>query len=181
MKIVGLGGSLREKSRSRAALREALRLAAEQGAQTELLDVRELNLPMFLPDAALEAYPPEHQPSIARFLNACRSADAMIWASPTYHGTVSGAVKNAIDYVELMDDDDPPYLAGRAVGLITINDSTTWAALRDSVHELRAWLAPTSITLTKTDFTPEMTLKDERIRRRIARMVGELMEFVGRA
>jgi FMN reductase len=181
MKIVGLGGSLREASRSRAALAEALRLAAEQGAQTELLDVRELNLPMYLPDAALEAYPPEHQPSIARFLSACRSAEAMIWASPTYHGTVSGVVKNAIDFVELMGEDDPPYLTGRAVGLISINDTTTWAALRDSAHELRAWLAPTSLTLTKADFTPEMTLKDEHTRRRMARMVAELMEFVGRA
>lgn len=177
MKIVGLGGSLRAKSYTLAALAEALRLAAEQGAQTELLDVRALNLPMFLPDEPLEAYPAEHQPNIAGFIAACRSAQAMVWASPTYHGTVSGAVKNAIDFVELMGEDDPPYLTGRAVGLISINDTSTWAALRDSVHELRAWLAPTCLSLTKADFTPEMMLKDERVRRRMARMVAELMEF----
>jgi FMN reductase len=177
MKIVGLGGSLRATSCTRAALTHALRLVAEQGAQTELLDVRELNLPMFLPDASPGAYPLEHQPSITRLLSACRSAHAMVWASPTYHGTVSGAVKNAIDFVELMSNDDPPYLTGRAVGLITINDSTAWAALRDSVHELRAWIAPTSLMLTRADFTPEMTLHEERPQRRMARLVAELMEF----
>jgi NAD(P)H-dependent FMN reductase len=44
--IVGLGGSLASVSKSRAALRTALAGAAE----TQLLDLRELNLPMYNPD-----------------------------------------------------------------------------------------------------------------------------------
>jgi NAD(P)H-dependent FMN reductase len=47
MRIVGLGGSMAELSRSRAALRAALAGAAAAGAETELLDLRELALPMF--------------------------------------------------------------------------------------------------------------------------------------
>jgi N-hydroxyarylamine O-acetyltransferase len=180
MKIVGIGGSLREKSLSRASLLEALSIASKQGAQTELLDMRALNLPLFLPDETVEAYLPEHQINIKRFLDVCRSSDAMIWASPTYHGTVSGAIKNAIDFIELMCNDRRPYLTGRAVGLITVADSTTLAAMRDSVHELRAWLAPTSVVLDAPDFTPDLNLKDGRPRRRIERMVNELIEFCSR-
>ncbi len=177
MVIVGLGGSLRERSRSRAMLREALRVAAERGAQTELLDVRELALPMFEPDWGAEEYSAGQRPAVERLLAGFRSADAMIWASPCYHGTISGAVKNALDFVELLDEDERPYLTGRAIGLIAVNDSTTWAAMRDCVHELRAWLAPTAITVTGRDFTPQLELTSERARRRIERMVDELMSF----
>lgn len=52
-KIVGLGGSLREASRSAAALRAGMAMAAELGLECETLDVRELQLPMYRPDWAL--------------------------------------------------------------------------------------------------------------------------------
>src|ERR1700675_3553622 len=48
--IVGLGGSLARISRSRAALLTALEGAASAGAETHLLDLRELDLPMYNPD-----------------------------------------------------------------------------------------------------------------------------------
>jgi len=175
--IVGLGGSLREPSRSRAALRAALKIAADAGAQTELLDLRELNLPMFIPTISVEEYPAESQPRIAKFLDACRRADAMIWSSPTYHGTVSGAFKNALDFVELMADDASPYLQNRAVGLIVVADRTTFAAMRDCAHELRAWLAPTQVHAGKNDFTAQFELHSERVQSRLTRMVAELLEF----
>jgi NAD(P)H-dependent FMN reductase len=48
--IVGLGGSLAEISRSRAALEVALEGAVSAGAETTLLDLRELDLPMYDPE-----------------------------------------------------------------------------------------------------------------------------------
>ena len=48
--VVGLGGSLARASRSRAALQVALEGAANAGARTQLLDLRELQLPMFSPE-----------------------------------------------------------------------------------------------------------------------------------
>ena len=48
--IVGLGGSLASVSRSRSALQFALAGAASAGAETQLLDIRELDLPMYDPD-----------------------------------------------------------------------------------------------------------------------------------
>ena len=55
--IVGLGGSLARASRSLAALRVALDGAAEAGAATTLLNLRELDLPMYDPDDAVELPP----------------------------------------------------------------------------------------------------------------------------
>ena len=113
-----------------AALRAALELAAERGAQTELLDLNALDLPLFRPDQPINAYPAAHHGSIVRIIDACRRADALLWSSPTYHGTVSGAFKNALDFLELLRDEEPPYLQGKAVGLIAVSDTTTFAAMR---------------------------------------------------
>jgi FMN reductase len=176
--IAGLGGSLRASSYSRAALKAALDIAEAQGAKTELLDVRILDLPFFIPDLPVGAYPPRYQPSITHLINVCRDASGMIWSSPTYHGTVSGVFKNAVDFLELLIDERPPYLQGHAVGLMTVPDSSAFAAMVDSVHELRAWLAPTRVVVKEDDFTVDFALNNERTQRRITRLVDELLGFV---
>ena len=107
-----------------------------------------------------------------------RNADAMIWVSPTYHGTVSGVFKNMLDFAELLSRDEAPYFQGRPVGLISINDSTTFAAMRDCARELRAWLAPTHIELGADDFSSDHTLSSDVSQRRISRLIGELGTFV---
>jgi FMN reductase len=178
--IVGLGGTLRERSYSRAAVHEALRIASEHGAQTDMLDLRALNLPMFVPGWQINDYPAEHHASLSRLIETCRRAGAMVWASPCYHGTVSGVFKNAIDFIELMGDDQPAYLNGKAVGVIAINDSKTFGAMSNSVHELQAWLAPTHVQLNKSDFDADMRFSSERATRRVTRLVNELLHFVVR-
>lgn len=175
--LVGLGGTLREKSRTRAALQTALHIADTRGARTELLDLRELDLPMYVPDWPIEAYPPQHQAALTRFFDVCRRAEAMLWASPTYHGTISGVLKNALDHMELMSDDPSPYLQGRAVGLIAVADPLTFSAMTNAVYELRAWLAPTWVTLSRADFDADFHLANPRAERRLARLVDELLEF----
>lgn len=176
--LVLLGGSLREPSRSLALLRTSLAFAKERGIDAELLDLRELDLPMFLPDRTVEEYPIEKQATIAHLLSAYRRAHAMIWAVPTYHGTVSGVFKNAIDFAELLADDARPYLQGCAVGIITVNDTTTLTAMSHCVHELRAWLAPTQIMATGKSFSEARDLIDERIKAHLARQVDELVSFI---
>lgn len=127
-KVVGLGGSLSAQSASRAALEVALDAAAEQGAETALFDVRTMDLPMFrreveAPSAAVEQ------------CDATFEAHGMIWSSPLYHGTISGAFKNALDWLDLLGDRDPPFLTDKVIGLIsTAGDvqgsrpSTRWSS-----------------------------------------------------
>jgi len=84
VKIVGLGGSLAPHSASLSALTVALEGARDFGADVRLFDLRELNLPMFVPGAATV-------PAAARELcDAAQGAQGMLWSSPLYHGTVSG-------------------------------------------------------------------------------------------
>jgi FMN reductase len=139
--IVGLGGSLRVASRSRAALEVALNGAANAGAETILLDLRELDLPMFSPDDE-----PDPPAVVGRLIEACYGADAMLWSSPMYNGTLSGSFKNAVDWLHLLGTRDPPFLHDTVVGLISAAGGTQGLQVINTMEfatrALRAWAVP---------------------------------------
>src|ERR1700741_2290193 len=94
--IVGLGGTVRDGSSTEKALICALRRAEELGAETRLLGGSFLGpLPIFAPR---RGGPHEAQTALAE---AIREADGVIVASPGYHGSISGVIKNALDTLEL--------------------------------------------------------------------------------
>src|ERR671934_839096 len=140
LKIVGLGGSLARISKSRAALRVALEGAASAGAETTLLDLRELDLPMYSPD---DDRPTE---AAARLIEACYGADGMLWSSPMYQGTISGAFKNALDWLHLLGTREPPYLHDKVIGLISAAGGTQGLQAINTMEfatpALRAWAVP---------------------------------------
>ena len=141
MRVVGLGGSLRETSRSRAALEVALDGAASRGATVALLDLRELGLPMYRPD--LEVDPPS---VVSGLLEACYEADGMLWSSPMYNGSVSGSFKNAIDWLHMLGSREPSFLHDEVIGLISAAGGTQGLqvvnTMEFSVRSLRAWAVP---------------------------------------
>jgi FMN reductase len=138
--IVGLGGSLAEVSTSRAALQLSLDGAAGAGAETMLLDLRELELPLYDPD--------DDQPTAAaaRLLESCYAADGMLWSSPLYQGTISGAFKNALDWLHLLGGRDPAFLHDKVIGLISAAGGTQGLqainTMEFSTRALRAWAVP---------------------------------------
>jgi FMN reductase len=147
VRVLGIGGSTRPDSSSERALRVAAGAAAAAGATVELLTGRTLVLPLYTPDGRAARHP-----AAAALLGAVRRADALLVASPGYHGTVSGMVKNALDYLEELRGDDPPYLTGRPVGCIAVADGwqaavSTLQTLRICVHALRGWPSPLGAAL----------------------------------
>jgi FMN reductase len=89
----------------------------------------------------------ERTDAAKRLVETLRGADGVVLGSPGYHGTVSGLVKNALDYVEDLRDDPRPYLDGRAVGCVATAQGwqasvMTLTALRSIVHALRGWPTP---------------------------------------
>jgi FMN reductase len=138
--IVGLGGSLARVSKSRAALRTALEGAAEAGAETDLLDLRDLDLPMYNPDAD------EPTEAAARLIASCYGADGLIWSSPMYQGTISGAFKNSLDWLHVLGRRDPPYLHDKVIGLISAAGGTQGLqainTMEFAVRALRGWAVP---------------------------------------
>ena len=150
LRVVGIGGTLRGGSSSLGALRRALRAAKEAGAETELLDLRELNLPMYEPGRPLEDYGPE----VRRFVEVLREADALILSTAAYHGTLAGVTKNALDFTQFLARDERPYLDGRVVGLISTSGgeraaANTMDAMVHVVHALRGIVAPSMVTISR--------------------------------
>lgn len=139
--IVGVGGTTVPGSTTERALAIALRAASRAGALTRLLGGDLLAaLPLYTPGA-------RRSPAETEFIGAVRRASGIVIASPGYHGSVSGLVKNAIDLLEETAKDQRVYLADVPVGLIATAygwqaTGSTVAALRSIVHALRGWPTP---------------------------------------
>ena len=140
--IVGLGGTIRAGSSTEKALVCALKHAEDLGAETKLLGGAFLgSLPIFDPR------PSESTEAQLALAEAIRGADGLIVASPGYHGSISGVIKNALDTLELTRADAHPYLSHKPVGTIITADGwqaagTTLMALRAIIHALRGWPTP---------------------------------------
>lgn len=137
--IVGIGGTTGEGSATESALRVALASAERHGARTRLFGGQAL--------AALPHYARGEEAAASELIDAVRAADGLILASPGYHGSISGLVKNAVDYLEATARDPRVYLDGLPVGLIVTAygwqaTGSTLATLRSIVHALRGWPTP---------------------------------------
>jgi len=140
--IVGIGGTIRTGSSSEKALICALKRAEALGAETRLLGGEFLgSLPIFDPR------PSEATEAQLELADTVRAADGVIVASPGYHGSISGVIKNALDTLEMTRTDPNPYLTAKPVGTIITADGwqaagTTLMALRAIIHALRGWPTP---------------------------------------
>src|SRR5689334_21862255 len=97
--IVALGGSTRPSSSSERLLLFCLEFAQQFGVRSVLLGAGELQLPFYAPER------PERTADAQHLVESLRTADALIVASPGYHGSMSGLVKNALDYAEDLRND----------------------------------------------------------------------------
>lgn len=150
LKIVGVGGTLRPRSSSGTAMLYCLDHARREGAEVAAFSGPDLVAPLYDPGAG------ELPEGMARMIAALRAADGIIVASPGYHGGISGAIKNALDYTEEMAKDARCYFDGRAVGCIAAAagwqaSGATLSSLRGIVHALRGWPTPIGVMLNSSE------------------------------
>ena len=177
--IIGIGGTTRVGSSTEKALRFALAVAAAGGAETNGFFGPELaELPMYAPED------PDRTDTARRLAQELRKADGIIVASPGYHGSVSGLVKNALDYVEDLRDDDRSYFDGLAVGCIATGAG--WQAivgtlqqLRTIAHALRGWPTPLGAAINSTHdvFSDDGDVIDPRARFQLETVAREVLQF----
>jgi chromate reductase len=95
MKVLGVSGSLRADSYNLRLL-EAAAAAAPEGVEVELLDPAVIaELPLYDQDLDI---PGELAYSVERLREAWAEADAILFATPEYNGSVPGGLKNAVDW-----------------------------------------------------------------------------------
>ena len=178
--IVGLGGSLAEFSTSRLALKIALEGAAAAGASTRLLDLRELDLPMFRPSLTNPGT------GVADVIEASYEADGMLWSSPLYNGTISGSVKNALDWLHELGGRDPAYLHDEVIGLMSVAGGTQGLQAINTmeyvVRSLRGWAVPYVVPIPGAAriFDPSGAVKDDLIDRQLRALGEEVVRVAAR-
>lgn len=181
IRIVAIGGTVNPGSTTEQALRLAAASAAKGGADLEVFGGAYL--------AALPHYGSEAQVKGdgRALVEAVRAADGVLIAAPGYHGTISGLVKNALDFLEELAKDARPYLDGRAVGLIATayGDQATMStlfAMRSIVHALRGWPTPMGATIRtyRGLFSPDGECLDDRARMQLE-LVGQQVARGARA
>lgn len=104
-KILALAGSTRSGSYNKKLVKIALQGAKAAGVDGTFLDLRELPLPLY--DGDLEEQ--EGLPANARKLKELfLSHQGLLIASPEYNSSISGVLKNAIDWASRPVDGEPP-------------------------------------------------------------------------
>lgn len=176
--VAGIGGSTGSESVTTALLRECLAKVAAEGVETTLLDGAMLAaLPLYeaeatAPDAAAEP-----------LLAAVRRADAVVIATPGYHGGMSGLVKNALDHLEALRGEPRPYLDGRAAGVIVAAAGwqaagTALVSLRSAIHALRGWPTPFGVTVNSAEQRPDADGRfDTVVDGALEILAGQVVEF----
>lgn len=180
--IVGIGGTTKPRSTTELALTTALRAAEKLGARTTLIAGPALaRLPIYAPEHS-ERSDAQHE-----FIEAVRSADGLLLATPAYHAGMSGLVKNAIDLLEDLRSDVRPYLHERAVGCIVTawgwqGAGTTLTSVRTIVHALRGWPTPLGVTMNTAErlFDKRGECTDEKMCTQLSMLAEQVVRFAER-
>jgi NAD(P)H-dependent FMN reductase len=129
--VVAVAGSRSRDSSTRAALQRALDAAADAGADTEMLHLGALDLPLYDPDRDLD-----EQGDAAHAVARTDAADALLVGSPVYHGSYSSAFKSWHDFCGSDEFEDT------VVGIVAVaggsNYGTTLEHMRSTLRHVGA-------------------------------------------
>jgi chromate reductase, NAD(P)H dehydrogenase (quinone) len=167
MKILAISGSLRAASTNSALCRAFARLAPKPLQVTVFTAVG--RLPLFNPD--LEADPP---PSVQEFRTAVAQANALLLASPEYAHGISGAMKNALDWLVSFEG-----FINKPVAAINTSPRAqhAYASLKEILQTMSASILPeasASIPLLSKCITEEAMLDSPEVRKKIQSALSAL-------
>mgnify|MGYP000168040634 CR=1 FL=1 len=172
--VAGICGSLREESKSRVALQVALDAAEERGAETDLIDLSDLDLPVYDEDE-------DDAGDAAELTRRVRDADAIILATPMYHGSYSAPLKNAIDYCGFDEFEN------KTVGLLAVSGGsfpiTALEHLRSVMRALDAWVLPYQAAVPNSsrnvsfDDAGNGSFEDDKLAGRVATLGERVVQY----
>ncbi|MFD1646384.1 NADPH-dependent FMN reductase [Haloarchaeobius litoreus] len=169
--VLGLCGSLRDDSGTRTAIRRALTAADAAGATTELLDLREYELPPRDGDDADAG-------DAAALRERVAAADAVLLGSPVYHGSYASPLKTALDYC---GSDE---FEGTTVGLLAVAGGSyptpALEHMRSVARAVGAWTLPLQVGIGDVGAAvADGDIVDADLAERVDRLGAELVAYAG--
>ncbi len=173
IRITGVCGSLSADGATRKALEIALKGAAEYNAETALLELRNFNL-VFYGSVPQDEYPPD----VFKLRQALKDSQGIILATPEYHGSLTGALKNMLDLMSIEDFETKIIgLVGVAGGDIgAINSLNTMKTICRNLH---CWVLPQEVSIANSaqTFADDGTVKDPAIEERLLNVGRQVVKF----
>lgn len=175
MRVLGLSGSLRERSFNTALLRVA-DAAAPEGMT---IDVRTLEgIPLYDEDVRQTGEPP----AVGALKDAVRGADALLIATPEYNFGIPGVLKNAIDWVSRPPDESPfvdkPVAVMGAGGVLgTVRAQDELKLILSTMGALVLGRPALRVERASTKFDAEGRLTDGEARERLGHFLAALREW----
>ena len=177
LKALGICGSLRQGSANRKLLKIAEKFAADLGADVAEADLNNPLLPLYNQDIQDAGWPPE----VRRLKDSVKAADVLLIASPEYNYSVSGVLKNAIDWGSRGDNE----FNGKVAAIFGASNGQ-YGTVRGQAH-LRLILSAVNVAVlpqpqvlvgyNETAFNPDGSLKDEKMADRLKKLVKLTLEM----
>jgi NAD(P)H-dependent FMN reductase len=150
-KILAFSGSLRAESFNQKLVRIAANGAREAGAEVTLISLSDYPMPLFDQDLEDTEGKPEKAVELKRLF---LSHDALLIASPEYNSMITGALKNAIDWVSRADSDEEELLfalAGKTAAILSASPGGYGGSR--SLGFLREFLGNIKIEVLEDEFS----------------------------
>ena len=179
LRVLAISGSLRKASFNSGLLRAAREIAPER-MEITILDINDL--PLYNGDVEAKGDPA----SVVALKSAIRDADAVLFATPEYNWSISGALKNAIDWASR--DREEGSLMGKPATIIGAGGRAGTARAQMQLREILAELG--SLVMVKPGvlvqafapprFDAEGNLTDEETKDLLGRHLDEFTTWISR-
>ena len=167
LKILGVASSMREISYSTRILKQVLEKSEKNGAETRLLNLRKLQLPIYHPEK-------NNSSEIDKVTEYVKWADAFILGTPDYHGSMSGVMKNFLDF--FWSD-----FTGKTFGYVCASHEkglTVMDQMRTAVRQCYGWSMPYGISVNSDqDFDKQGNITNKNIIARIEMIGRDLVVY----
>jgi NAD(P)H-dependent FMN reductase len=181
-RILAFSGSLRTASWNHRIVELAAKAASGAGAEVTMLRLRDYPLPVFDQEIEESTGLPGHAVTLKKLF---REHDGFLIASPEYNGSVSGAMKNVIDWVSRPEEGHPSLVGfkGKVAGLLACSPGRLGglrglAHLRLILSGIGTLVLPEQVAVPgiQDQFKDSEVIRDEGLRQAVDRVGQRLTE-----
>jgi len=187
IKILAFAGSARKESFNKKLIKIAVKGAQDAGAEVTLIDLNDFPMPLYHGDLEDEQGLPENAKKIKKLMI---QSDGFLISSPEYNSSISGWLKNTIDWASRKETKDEAPLIAFKDKIVTLMSTSTGklGGLRGLVHvrsilgNIGAIVLPKQVCVPNAGeaFNDQAQLKDEKQQKEIENLGKELVTFISK-
>lgn len=169
LNVLGVSSSMRDGSFGTKTLKIVLDIIRKYEAKSRLLELRKMRMPLFNPNSSIQS-----DTILQKVTDDVNWADAFILVSPDYHGSISGSMKNFLDYYW-------EEFAGKIFGYICTSHEkglTVMDQMRTAVRQCYGWSLPYGISVNgEEDFNEAGEVINSMLDKRLKMLARDLVVY----